>query len=153
MGAIANHVGESGIRARFAEYVYRFLQIASRYEEDTLRLTYVGYPCAQYLSNSRTGQSTLGSGIRFSDEVTGLRELSLNAARIDGWRKSPSYEYWVQVSVPQFSSITSYITSGLSKGAREQPNPRIRLGASGRSPSQRQERTRGGGGDDLGDDV
>ncbi|CCA78058.1 hypothetical protein PIIN_01734 [Serendipita indica DSM 11827] len=96
LGAIANHVGESGIRARFAEYVYRFLQLASRYEEDTLRLTYVGYPCAQYTFNNRTGQSTLGSGIRFADEFTGLRELSLNAARIEGWRKSPSYEYWVQ---------------------------------------------------------
>lgn len=94
--SIANHISEAGLRARFAEYVYRFLQLASRYEEDTQRMTCVGYPCSQYTYNNRTGQGSLGSGLRFSEEVAGLREVSINAARIEGWRKSPSYEYWVQ---------------------------------------------------------
>lgn len=95
---IGNHVGETSIRARFAEYVYRFLQLAARYEEDTLHSTEVGYPSTPYAIDSRTGRGTLGSGIRFSDEVNGLRELNANAARIEGWRKSVSYEYWIQVS-------------------------------------------------------
>jgi hypothetical protein len=89
-----------GIRARFAEYVYRFLQLASRYEEDTLRMTNnVWYPCTMYISNGRTGAASLGSGIRFNDEIEGMRELSINGARIEGWRESPSYKYWVQVYV------------------------------------------------------
>jgi hypothetical protein len=85
------------IRARFAEYVYRYLQLAARYEEDTQHSTEVGYPSMPYAVDSRTGKGTLGSGIRFSDEVNGLRELNTNAARIEGWRKGASYEYWVHV--------------------------------------------------------
>jgi hypothetical protein len=87
-----------GIRARFAEYVFRFLQLASRYEEDTLHMTHIGYVCTQYAVNPQTKQASLGSGIRFSDEVTGLRELSANGARIEGWRMSASYNYWKDVS-------------------------------------------------------
>jgi hypothetical protein len=62
-------------------------------------MTYVGYPCTQYNYSSRTNQASLGSGLRFSEEMAGLRELSINAARIEGWRKTPSYEYWVQVNL------------------------------------------------------
>lgn len=61
-----------------------------------MRATSIGHPCTQFNLNARTGVATLGSGIRFSNDITGLRELSSNGSRIEGWRKSASYEYWVQ---------------------------------------------------------
>ncbi|CED83201.1 Arf3-interacting protein 1, N-terminal domain [Phaffia rhodozyma] len=48
---ISNHYGESIIRARFAEYIHRFIRLASRYEEETYapssgaRIWYPSVPC------------------------------------------------------------------------------------------------------------
>ena len=35
----------------------------------------------------KTRESRLGSGIRFSDEMIGMREIVANVGRIEGWRK------------------------------------------------------------------
>ncbi|BGP31722.1 hypothetical protein JCM10296v2_003496 [Rhodotorula toruloides] len=99
MNAIQSHYGESVIRARFTDYVYRFVRLASRYEEETTATTSIGYPCSAFASGAGSGygaQSSLGSGVVFSDEAAGQRELASNSARIDGWMKTQSYKLYQQ---------------------------------------------------------
>lgn len=103
MNAIQSHYGESVIRARFTDYVYRFVRLASRYEEEMTSTTSIGYPCSAFASGAASGygaQSSLGSGVVFSDEAAGQRELASNSARIDGWMKTQSYKLYQQVRLP-----------------------------------------------------
>lgn len=96
--AIQSHFGEAHVRARFQEYTARFVRLAARYEEDILGIqTTIGYPNAIY--TERLGDHPrLGSGLCFSDEVAGHRELSANASRIDAWRRTESYTLYQVVS-------------------------------------------------------
>ena len=51
-----------------------------------------GHPCQPFKSSPKTREASLGSGIRFLDETTGMREIgAINAAQIEGWKKSVSY--------------------------------------------------------------
>lgn len=89
------------IRARFADYIHRFIRIASRYEEETTSATTIGYPCAAYNSAAAGAgygaQASLGAGVVFVDEASGVRELVANAARIERWMKTQSYRLCQQV--------------------------------------------------------
>ncbi|KAJ6546440.1 mesa protein [Mycena vulgaris] len=89
--AIEYHYGESLVRVRFAEYVLRFVRLASRYEEDMTGTTRFGYPSSAF--DSRLPNPRLGSGIVFNDESAGRKELAANSQRIEAWRKTNSYEY------------------------------------------------------------
>lgn len=91
--AIEYHYGESLVRVRFAEYVTRFVRLASRYEEEITGTTKIGYPSSVYVENAAR---PLGSGIVFNDESLGMRELTSNGHRIEAWRKTTSYKYCVQ---------------------------------------------------------
>lgn len=82
---------------RFTEYVMRFVRLASRYEEDTLGSTMLGFPSIPF-ADGPAGRAQLGSGIVFIDEAAGARELSANASRIEGWRRTNSYQYGLAVS-------------------------------------------------------
>lgn len=94
------HYGESHVRARFTEYTARFVKMAARYEEDILGMTTeIGYPTIAY-SESPTGGPQLGSGLVFSDEAAGARELAANASRIEAWRRTESYQRWKHVCRP-----------------------------------------------------
>jgi hypothetical protein len=82
------------IRAKFQEYVARFVQLASQYEEQTDGQTSIG------LSRTNTPESAkyLGTGLVFTDESSRSREISANASRIEGWRATTSYTYLQEVS-------------------------------------------------------
>lgn len=81
---------------RFTEYVYRFVRLASRYEEEVTGATKFGHPSTFF--TEIPGQAPkLGSGIAFVDEATCSRELAANAHRIEAWRKTSSYQYCVAV--------------------------------------------------------
>jgi hypothetical protein len=85
--AINFHFGETLVRSRFVEYVWRFVRLASRYEEDVLGATTICFPGASFADG--TGDSShLGSGIDFLDDVAGSREVLANASRIEGWRRT-----------------------------------------------------------------
>ncbi|KAM0746057.1 spindle pole body interacting protein [Meredithblackwellia eburnea MCA 4105] len=87
LSAIQSHYGESTIRARFVDYIYRFVRLASKYEEDLQGSgnSTIGYQVRSY------GKSGLGSGVVFSDEAGGSREVLANAGRIEAWRKTDGY--------------------------------------------------------------
>ncbi|TCD66558.1 hypothetical protein EIP91_001226 [Steccherinum ochraceum] len=92
--AISFHFGEAHVRARFAEYAWRFVRLAARYEEDILGLnTTIGYPSGSYSDRGLDGPH-LGSGICFTDEAAGARELAANASRIEAWRRTESYSLY-----------------------------------------------------------
>ncbi|KAG2154286.1 docking domain of Afi1 for Arf3 in vesicle trafficking-domain-containing protein [Suillus bovinus] len=90
ISAITSHFGETLVRMRFTEYVVRFVRLASRYEELVMGSTKLGYGSTPFTDGS------LGSGIVFPDEAAAFKELTANASRIEGWRRSKSYQYCVQ---------------------------------------------------------
>ncbi|KAF9067495.1 docking domain of Afi1 for Arf3 in vesicle trafficking-domain-containing protein [Rhodocollybia butyracea] len=108
--AIEFHYGESLVRIRFMEYVMRFVRLASRYEEETPSFnstsetdgpkTRIGYPTTLFKDGFGGGAlgllGQLGSGLVFTDESLGIRELVANAHRIEGWRGTNSYRYYAE---------------------------------------------------------
>lgn len=83
-------LSELQLRARCTEYVQRFVQLAAKYEEDSFGATALSYPSAGFSE----GQGLLGSGVIVEDG----KELAMSMGRIDGWRRSPSYEMYKAVS-------------------------------------------------------
>lgn len=75
-------LSEPILRARVTEYVQRFVQLAARHEEDTFGSTAIGFLSA----TCSDGQ--LGSGTILEDP----KELAMNVGRIEGWRRSVSYD-------------------------------------------------------------
>jgi hypothetical protein len=90
ISAINFHFGETLVRARFVEYLWRFVRLSSRYEEDILGATTIGFPGVLF-SEGPGDTSQLGSGIVFLDDVAGSREVTANASRIEGWRRTPMH--------------------------------------------------------------
>ncbi|KAF7984698.1 hypothetical protein HWV62_12994 [Athelia sp. TMB] len=103
--SISAHFPEGVIRWRFTEYAIRFLRLASRYEEEAFGSTKFGYPSSSF-NEGPDGYGKLGSGIVFVDEALGLKELALNASRIEGWRRTDLYNY-----------VTTDFTKALSQQA------------------------------------
>ncbi|KAF9900190.1 hypothetical protein EC991_007792 [Linnemannia zychae] len=89
LSAIQAHYGEMVIRARFQEYVTRFVQLASQYEDQTYGQTTIG------INRINTPESSkyMGTGLVFSDESARIKEIAANASRIEGWRATTSYKY------------------------------------------------------------
>jgi hypothetical protein len=79
------------------EFVTRFVRLAARYEEETYGSTKISFPSSNFSPGTPNSQPQLGSGMIFVDEATYMRELSANASRIEGWRKTNSYQYCLAV--------------------------------------------------------
>ncbi|ORY92415.1 docking domain of Afi1 for Arf3 in vesicle trafficking-domain-containing protein [Leucosporidium creatinivorum] len=91
LNAIQSHYGEAVIRARFTDYVQRFVRIASRFEEDGGgSKTTIGYPCANFSSHSMR----LGGGVVFVDDAQMQREMQSNVGRVEGWKLTKSYKQY-----------------------------------------------------------
>ncbi|KAI0631091.1 spindle pole body interacting protein [Trametes polyzona] len=91
LGAIASHYSEAHVRAKFIEYVIRFVRVAARYEEDLLGSTSIAWPTVPY--SERPGEKPrLGSGAYFADDATCARDLAVNATRIEAWRRTECYK-------------------------------------------------------------
>ncbi|ORE11683.1 spindle pole body interacting protein [Rhizopus microsporus var. microsporus] len=85
MAAIQAHYGETSIRAKFQDYVFRFVRLAALYEEQVYHQTKIGFG---------SKDTVLGYGPVFIDETAKQRELAANASRIEGWRQTISYKYY-----------------------------------------------------------
>ncbi|KAJ9103891.1 hypothetical protein QFC21_002354 [Naganishia friedmannii] len=88
LAMVASGCSETAVRARFAEYVHRFVRLAARYEEDTTGHTTIGF------ASKRAYGQELGSGHEFASETNKAREFALYGPRIEAWQKSQSYQYW-----------------------------------------------------------
>ena len=121
--AINYHFGEGLVRARFTEYVHRFIRLASRFEEDVTGTTTIGFPSATF-SEGPGESSQLGSGIIFLDEAAGARELAMNASRIEGWRRTMTYQYFQEVrGMVFFPPPTLRNNSGWADPLWDSPDP------------------------------
>jgi hypothetical protein len=89
LSAIQAHYGETSIRAKFQDYVFRFVRLAAIYEVQVYHATKIGW---------NSPETILGYGPVFSDEASKQKELNANAHRIEGWRQSISYKYYQRVS-------------------------------------------------------
>ena len=87
MTAIHAHYGETSIRAKFQDYVLRFVRLAAVYEEEVYGQTNIGW---------KLQEANLGCGPVFADEATKKKELKANANRIEGWRQTIAYRYYEQ---------------------------------------------------------
>ena len=85
LSAIQAHYGETSIRAKFQDYVFRFVRLAAIYEEQVYQTTDIGWS---------SPETVLGYGPVFQDDVLKQKELNANAQRIEGWRQSISYKYY-----------------------------------------------------------
>ncbi|KAI7900700.1 docking domain of Afi1 for Arf3 in vesicle trafficking-domain-containing protein [Cokeromyces recurvatus] len=86
IASIQAHYGETSIRAKFQDYIYRFVRLAALYEEQVYGQTNIIW--------STKKMSILGYGPVFQDESSKQRELCANAQRIEGWRQTISYKYY-----------------------------------------------------------
>ncbi|KAI9473716.1 MAG: docking domain of Afi1 for Arf3 in vesicle trafficking-domain-containing protein [Benjaminiella poitrasii] len=86
LASIQAHYGETSVRAKFQDYVFRFVRLAALYEEQVYGQTNIAW--------SSKDVSILGYGPVFQDEVTKQRELNANAQRVEGWRQTISYKYY-----------------------------------------------------------
>lgn len=89
LSAIQAHYGETSIRAKFQDYVFRFVRLAAIYEEQVYHATKIGW---------NSPETTLGYGPVFPDEASKQKELNANAHRIEGWRQTISYKYYQRVN-------------------------------------------------------
>ncbi|KAI8086293.1 docking domain of Afi1 for Arf3 in vesicle trafficking-domain-containing protein [Halteromyces radiatus] len=89
LSSIQAHYGETSIRAKFQDYVLRFVRLAALYEEQVYQESKISWT-----PDSETDPTgLLGSGAVFPDDATKQRELAANASRIEGWRQTLSYKY------------------------------------------------------------
>lgn len=93
MLAISARYGERYIRSRFTDYAFNFLRITARHEEYYYGYTSIG-PASQPFLNGQ-----LGSGIVFIDRDVELKEVGINAMRVEGWRSTESYRLYRQAFV------------------------------------------------------
>lgn len=109
MSAVQSHYGESHVRAKFQEYVARFVRLSAAYEEEVYHHSKLSWPYDP--QNDPTG--LLGHGHVFPDEATKQRELTLNANRIEAWRKTISYRNLQKVVLGYARRDGSHVCSWL----------------------------------------
>lgn len=95
---IQSHYGESAVRAKIQDYVFRFVRLAALYEETNYGHTNLSW---------KTETNNLGYGPVFIDEATRQRELKENANRIEAWRQTISYKYFQKVNKTTYIQETS----------------------------------------------
>jgi hypothetical protein len=100
LAAIQAHYGEASIRAKFEDYMQRFVRLAALYEEETYHSTKIG----TMGSKIPDPLGIHGQSLVFTDETARQRELAYNTNRIEGWRQTISYRYYQRVSELEFVS-------------------------------------------------
>ncbi|KAI9496916.1 docking domain of Afi1 for Arf3 in vesicle trafficking-domain-containing protein [Zychaea mexicana] len=126
MAAVQGHYGEAHVRAKFQEYVGRFVRLAAVYEEEVYHQTKIVWP--HDAEADPTG--LLGRGFVFPDGMSRQKELAVYANRIEGWRQTISYRYyqkgfawWIQNST--LSNVDVYRQVSKLKTLRNIPENEV----------------------------
>ncbi|KAK6355303.1 hypothetical protein TWF696_004413 [Orbilia brochopaga] len=88
---ISSRFGEWAVRARWRDWVIRFTRVATAFEESV-------YGASALWIGHEENHVIRGHGYVWADEALKVRELTANAARIEGWRGTRSYLTLVQES-------------------------------------------------------
>ncbi|KAK2785533.1 hypothetical protein FQN52_008384 [Onygenales sp. PD_12] len=103
--SIASRHGEGAIRAKWRAYITKFTRISATFEETVYGATalYIMGPGEEAADGRGGGQSDPsdptslhGHGYVWPDDVTKQRELTAWVSRIEGWRNTRSYYYFIQ---------------------------------------------------------
>ncbi|PWN32171.1 spindle pole body interacting protein [Meira miltonrushii] len=102
--AISARYGERYVRSRFIEYAANFVRSTARHEEYYYGSTTLAPPCQPFLN----GQ--LGSGALYADRETELKDIQVNASRIEGWRNTNAYSQLLADVIAQshFGSLVTF---------------------------------------------
>ncbi|KAL2374938.1 protein mesA [Blastomyces gilchristii SLH14081] len=101
--SVASRHGEGAIRAKWRAYITKFTRISATFEQTVYGATalYVMAPGEGSVDGRPGGQlgtyeSLRGHGYVWPDDVTKQRELTAWVSRIEGWRNTRSYYYFIQ---------------------------------------------------------
>jgi len=94
MSLIQQKYGEHYIRERFRLYLLRFIEVAAEYEKNVYGNTKIGYT-----PENIDDKYNLGVGAFFVDELSKRKEIVYNVNRIEGWRRTKSYELYKKVTI------------------------------------------------------
>jgi hypothetical protein len=110
--SISSRHGEGAIRAKWRAYITRFTRIAATFEETVYGASalYVMGPGEEGSVESRSGGQTRpsdpsslrGHGYVWPDKAGKERELAACVSRIEGWRTTRSYYYFIQDTAAQY---------------------------------------------------
>ena len=98
MNAVQGHYGEAHIRAKFQDYVGRFVRLAALYEEEVYHQTKIAW-------SQDEDPNLLGRGFIFADGVSKHKELAAYSPRIEGWRQTISYRYYQKVYIYKYAAM------------------------------------------------
>ncbi|PGH35021.1 hypothetical protein GX50_02155 [[Emmonsia] crescens] len=103
--SIASRHGEGAIRAKWRAYITKFTRISATFEQTVYGATalHIMVPGADSVDGRPGGKpdvsdpaSLRGHGYVWPDDVTKQRELTAWVSRIEGWRNTRSYYYFIQ---------------------------------------------------------
>lgn len=111
LAAIAERQGEASIRARFRHWILKFTRLAAAFEEVVYgaNMLNAGAPSPESSPTTPLSAKSFGAfhastrnaiikgnGFVWTSQAEKLRELAVNATRIEGWTKTRSYLNFVQ---------------------------------------------------------
>ncbi|KAF3145136.1 hypothetical protein TWF703_007720 [Orbilia oligospora] len=94
---ISSRFGEWAVRARWRDWVLRFTRMATAFEEAV-------YGASALWIGHEENHVIKGHGYVWADEALKIRDLTANAARIEGWRGTRSYLTLVQESAQLYQA-------------------------------------------------
>ncbi|KAF3910073.1 hypothetical protein AA313_de0200325 [Arthrobotrys entomopaga] len=94
---ISMRFGEWAVRARWRDWVIRFTRMATAFEEAV-------YGASALWIGHEENHVIKGHGYVWADEALKIRDLTANAARIEGWRGTRSYLTLVQESAQLYQA-------------------------------------------------
>ncbi|KAF3285443.1 hypothetical protein TWF173_009569 [Orbilia oligospora] len=94
---ISSRFGEWAVRARWRDWVLRFTRMATAFEEAV-------YGASALWIGHEENHVIKGHGYVWADEALKTRDLTANAARIEGWRGTRSYLTLVQESAQLYQA-------------------------------------------------
>jgi Docking domain of Afi1 for Arf3 in vesicle trafficking/Stabilization of polarity axis len=92
--SIASRHGESVIRAKWRDWVIKFTRVSAAFEEAVYGASTLFFG-GQEADSGVSGVK--GHGYVWRDDVSKQREMLAGVSRIEGWRNTRSYYYYIQV--------------------------------------------------------
>lgn len=100
--SIADRNSEASIRLKFRDWINRFIKIAAAQEEAQFGASDLSPPLAKSFT-------LLGHGLVWPDDPSKKRELLANAARVDKWRGTDSYQYAIIDRKAQYARTSNRV--------------------------------------------
>lgn len=91
--SVSSRHGESAIRSKWRDYIFKFTRIAAAFEESVYGASALDIGAAEADAGAH---GVRGHGFVWPDDTAKARELGGNVWRIEGWRNTRSYYAFIQ---------------------------------------------------------